>query len=433
MRILAVSSLLNIVNSAAESTSSSSSADKPPRNGASDLFDGMESNSKDLKRQKKKNEMLAKELRNVLDADALDLLTRGLALYTTSPSESESIEKQEDAVQNVQIALEVLGQFCSSLDGLSVPDEDDWQADGEEWKGILDVEEDSFVSDMAPMNGKALSSKTNGAEAMDEDDGPAEGDGEDETKPSLASSMKSVIVDSDLVQVLLRIASSHQAAFTNAHSSNGTNGDMVTTATNAASSSTPSELSRLRVLVQLRAIQALNNLLLTLSRSSQSISGVLSTEGLQALWSSLFDLFHSTQQSAHSPSHMEYSSAILGCILAMAQMGLDQLTVGSGETPVLVAALSQPTEAFTSWEEVKIRILAILSLLGTRADVSIQENDVRHDHSLSFVDMSSDRCRTDYWQGAALATAQLRRIGNTERSRATCLCAASRHRDRLIL
>jgi hypothetical protein len=334
LRVLAISCLLNIIH-----------CTSMPVPAAMLPFD----DPKEAKRLQKRHTRLADQLKHALDFKALETLVQGLQVDLNSLADEEEI-------QNLQIQLEVLGQFALSMDGLATLEEED------EWRGI-EAEGDDSAEDVSDVD-DAMDDAV--LEQLDVD---MNGDGDQEPEDAepgsmIPTSMGSVILDSNLVPTLLAFG----APSTIVPAING-QASIISTAQNG----TKSTADQLRDLCRLRAMEALNNLLFTCTRAHLasrpgSNSTFLPAPVLQSTWEALFQLL-----ATHANSHLaDYRLAVLGCVLACAQIAQNSLAIGSGETPFLLQVVGSAEED----ADVRARAISVLALLGARESVSVPENEV---------------------------------------------------------
>ncbi|ORY72381.1 hypothetical protein BCR35DRAFT_307647 [Leucosporidium creatinivorum] len=323
------------------------------------------------------------------------------AASTAQAIKLASIERQ---LSTLQLSLEILGEWCATLDaeGLGSMDEDD-----EDWGGIAvdgegDVEMGMDEDDDVPADGvfrKQL--------PKEEEDGMMAGE-EEEPVVELSSSALSLFADLPLQ--LLKLAHPTPLSFLRQPTdTTPTTAPSTLLPTSDATSSTPSSTADLPALLtpiadilttlHVRSLECLNNLYITLSRasSSESVSSFLSSEkqqsDLQQVWEATLGLVQGAAEGAKSVESgkegdveeveqrkMEVVGAGVGAAWGMARIGLGEegkLIVGPSTTPFLITMFSHPyaTLATPAGEAVRVRIAGALGWIGRREDVSAEENE----------------------------------------------------------
>jgi len=326
LRILAISVLLNICTSSTSETSILN----------------------------KKQKIMVQEIRIELNEKALWALILGLH-RPANPAGIDTEKDTEDRFLDLQAILEVLGEFCNSLDGFAVAEEE-----AEEWNGIREeangsVEQDNGMDEDENSVDGGLSMDGIEELAAEEDDSRAP------PVQEIDSSTKDALIKSNLIPTLMQFA-----AHSPTTSDRIGNGSSIPT-TNTAPLSTIQEA---QLLVSQRALEALNNLLFTLARSPSS-SPFLPAEILQSTWSSLFGLL---VPLANKPQSTLFAP-ILGSIWALAQMcfagGRSWIQMGNDEVPLLLSLIGGEV-----LEEAKIRCIGALGVLAARSGVAVEENRV---------------------------------------------------------
>lgn len=358
------------------------------------------------------------------------LLEAPSAASTAQALKLASIERQ---LSTLQLSLEILGEWCATLDaeGLGSMDDED-----EEWGGIAvdgegDVEMGMDEDDDVPADGVFRK------QIPKEDEDGMTGGGEEEPVVELSSSALSLFADLPLQ--LIKLAHPTPLSFLRqpAETPSSVPSTLLPTS-DSAPSTTPSTTADLPSLLHpiadilttlhVRSLECLNNLYITLARasSSSSVSSFLSSEkqqsALQQVWETTLGLVQGAAEGAKviengkegdveevEQRKMEVVGAGVGAVWGMARIGLgeegklvrfgsplfftippipraraDPMTlhspqiVGPSTTPFLVTMFSHPyaTVATPAGEAVRVRIAGALGWIGRREEVSAEENEV---------------------------------------------------------
>ncbi|GAA6019291.1 hypothetical protein JCM11491_001305 [Sporobolomyces phaffii] len=343
-----------------------------------------------------------------------------------------SLERQ---AQTLQLALEVLSEYLAS--GLSTPGSalDDAEADDEEWGGIsMDVEEGDLAmeEDDGAVDDAMGGAGAPGADAGDDDldgDDDSEMDG-DEMLEDLENLVGDDSDDSDagdddrddrdkkvtltsLPLQLLALSHPTPLSFVPAASFASTpdgadpaTGLISTSASPESSPSTlPAALSTLAeavTAIHVRAIEALNNLFVALSKAKKPYGrGKGKEKELQTVFERVLEGMHAAL-TAHAGANQaekkpaapqgeedvdeveerreELVSASAGVVWGCTRLGLEDggnLVVGPSTTPFLIQQVygsSFASAATPQGEAIRVRALGALGCIGRRRDVSVEEN-----------------------------------------------------------
>lgn len=225
----------------------------------------------------------------------------------------------EKKLSTLQLSLEILGEWCSSLDaeGLGAST---GAASGEEegWGGISALDEEGDVE--------------MGGEAMEDDDemsGDAEEDDEDdddEAEMAVELSGTALTLIEELPKLLLALALPTPLSFLPPPTTDATPAsavpNLIPTST-AGSTNSPHELplplvglAEILTTVHVRALECLNNLYITLARSISTPSGTAFLQNtknvaeLQTIWEEVLGLV--LQNSTASPSTVGVAGVVAG-------------------------------------------------------------------------------------------------------------------------
>jgi hypothetical protein len=358
-----------------------------------------------------------------------------------------SLERQ---AQTLQLALEILSEYLAS--GLSTPGSaldggDD--AEDEEWGGIsMDVEEGDLAMDEDDEDVTEVIGGTNGAvdEDLEGDDSEMDGDemledlenivgdSSDDEEEDAAPSTKATLTS--LPMSLLALSQNTSVSFIPATSFSSTPGGadpstgLISTAA-SSSSSVPtypaalSTLSEALTTIHVRAIEALNNLFVALSKAKKPYGrGKGKEKELQTVFEKVLEGMHTAltaqegaKKADKKPSGQgeeevdeveerreELVSASDGVVWGCTRLGLEEggslvrfhvaLTfvsfdanssslllqiVGPSATPFLVQNVyGSPfaSAATPQGEAIRVRVLGALGCIGRRKDVPVEENAV---------------------------------------------------------
>ncbi|KAM0750209.1 hypothetical protein T439DRAFT_380929 [Meredithblackwellia eburnea MCA 4105] len=335
---------------------------------------------------------------------------------TESQAPSGAVNKLttlEKKVSTLQLSLEVLGEWCASLDAEGLASarggNDDGMEDGEneeddeeeEWGGIVDQEGD------VEMGGDEDDGEDDGIirrhqEPMEE--GIDDGSDSDEEEKEINLPTNSISLFSSLPRLLLTLAKPTELSFAKTAATSTT---LAATApkssllipTEAATSTQPAStvvpealaaLSDLLTTVHVRALECLNNVFITLARSKSAVSIV--KKDLQGVWEGTLELVLGASQGAGEVTvgsteeegeerKMEIVMAGVGAVWGMARVGLGEeivLTIGDQVTPFLISLFSHSFAAAANpaGEAIRVRIAGALGWIGRRQGVPTAENQV---------------------------------------------------------
>ncbi|GAA5885287.1 hypothetical protein JCM16303_005988 [Sporobolomyces ruberrimus] len=342
-------------------------------------------------------------------------------------SRLNSLERQ---AQTLQLALEILSEYLAS--GLSTPgsslgDDMDGEED-EAWGGIsMDVEEadlamdededevDDAMGGLKETNGDLEGgdeSEMDGDEML-EDLENIVGDSSDEDDEDEASASASTKVTlTSLPLQLLALSQSTPLSFVPATSFASTpegadpsTGLISTSITSdSATPALPSSLSTLSeaiTAIHERAIEALNNLFVALSKAKKPYGrGKGKEKELQTVFEKVLEGMHAAltaqegakkvekKPTAHGEEEVdevlerreELVSASAGVVWGCTRLGLEEggsLVVGPSAAPFLVQQVynsSFASAATPQGEAIRVRVLGALGCIGRRKDVPVEEN-----------------------------------------------------------
>ena len=359
------------------------------------------------------------------------------------PSAAEAkLESVERRLTTLQLALEILGDWCSTVDGLGEEEEEEVPEfeeeeeeevpefeEEEEWEGIPDEEGmDAAADGTTYVNGTADGDDVE----MDVID-VAEGlttNGHDEESPIDQDDMADVLtspsrqttgnlsaglaVFAKLIPLLIGLAQPTAVSFQVEQPAAPTSNTIPTAASsssNGMASPIPQTVASSLGSIHVRAIEALNNLLISLGRLDESSGGgvvgsfAISQQGaLQTCWEGLFGLVDGLREEVAKSSAAKAAKDVKGKgkatagdrtdpqeeLLLAATTGIwtlarlfaagsgtdaSMLVVGEKEVPCLRAVLDG---VGNTSEEVATRSLEALGCLARRSSVTIAENEVRN-------------------------------------------------------
>ncbi|ORX35296.1 armadillo-type protein [Kockovaella imperatae] len=292
---------------------------------------------------------------DVASGDPTVKTTNGASTDHRSPSEI-TLEAIERSLMTVVVGLEILTAICA---------------------GVEDVDE----SEVEEANGASAGSEDEGDDDEEMEDG-GENDGNDEddlfdksrditmngsgppsTSISTSVTLSHLISTLKLPQRLTMLSTLTQLSLP---------------PSTAQPSPHPPTTSALSVL-HLRALEALNNLLLTsvaaISAGQGSSSQLATIVPLAKIWASIFrnvDLIKSEPESLGRKGQemrLEILEMCIGCLWGTASLSPDALNVSPGQESTLVDAVSVLRS-----ESARTRAIEILASLASRPSVSIEEN-----------------------------------------------------------
>ncbi|KAI5474969.1 Ankyrin repeat protein [Pseudohyphozyma bogoriensis] len=302
----------------------------------------------------------------------------------------------EKTLSTLQLSLEVLGSWCTSLDLAALSSSA--AEDGEEWGGIAEGQDDD--GDIGMMEDDA--GVFGGSDDEDEDDEAAEenddmmDDSEDANfGGELSSDALSLI--SNLPAILLRLSTPTSISFATVAPTPSTSvpASAIPTSTTAIGPTVPAELAGLSetlTTVHVRALECLNNLFITLSSSKADVFALVGEETVNKIWEDVLGAVQRESLSGGKQAavageedeveerRMEVVMAGVGVAWGLARLGVDKpgkLIVGPGTTPFLTNLFAQhpfATASTPAGESTRVRIAGILSCVGRRGGVSNEEN-----------------------------------------------------------
>ncbi|SGY16741.1 BQ5605_C012g06971 [Microbotryum silenes-dioicae] len=331
-----------------------------------------------------------------------------LADKSTSSAATAKLASYERQLSTLQLSMEVLSEWCASLDAEALG-QDAIEDEDEEWGGIAkdgegDVEMDEEEAEMGePEDGiirKVL---------------PMEEDEDLDVQPTLELGASALTLFVDLQAKLAKLAQpSTSLSFAQSASSGVAPAfapSLLPTSTTADSTATveaasllssnvvPSELAPIADIIStihVRAIETLNNLYITLARaiSAPNVTSFLSSrkDELQQVWESILNLVHRATVPSGLPStsadaetieerQREIVMAGTGVAWGLARISHEMenaaLIVGQATTPFLLSLFSHPfaTATTPAAESIRVRIAGALGWLGRREGVSNEENE----------------------------------------------------------
>lgn len=380
-----------------------------------------------------------------------DLALAQSSALGTSQAEVE-LESVERKLTMLQMALEVLGEWCAGVDGLGDADEadreDDFEfAEADEWKGIPDEDMDAeapsangHAADDVEMDVEApLANGNDGSDAsgFDEDDmADVIGKSSDPGQANGAGVSSGIAVFAKLVPLLVSLAIPTPVSFQKHVPSGSPNGTTIPAATTASDVTptipVPQPVATSLAAIHVRAVEALNNLLITLGRldeTSGPASSVLEgfatsqTAALQAAWERLFGVVDGLKEDLKSEAgrtkaekgkrkasaavapEEELLLAAVTTIWTLARL----FAAGPPEAAVIIVGakesvcLCEVLEGATSGnEEIAGRTVEALGCLARRKGVSVEENEVSRDPA-GLSERATDALRwTGNWYPPAL-------------------------------
>lgn len=325
------------------------------------------------------------------------------------------LASSERQLSTLQLSLEVLSSWIAANDAANLAhgdDEgDDLDDEDEEWAGADgegDVEMDGEEDD----NDEVIIQKPLPQEedhGMDED--PSEGEGSEDEDDSEAESAPEAVpagLAADLPLQLLKLATpssplSFAAApvapvVSNTSTLVSTTAGQASEAPASPAAAIPSQLSpiaELTTTIHVRALEALNNLFITLALAPKPAKAVRQAD-LQTVFEGVLGLIQSAIASAGDGAgadapegaevdelqerRMEVVMAGVGAVWGMCRVGLGpkgKLTVGPDATPFLLSVFSHPfAKAQTpAGEAIRVRVAGALGWVARREAVSNDENE----------------------------------------------------------
>ncbi|SCV67767.1 BQ2448_5378 [Microbotryum intermedium] len=328
---------------------------------------------------------------------------------STSSAATTKLASYERQLSTLQLSLEVLSEWCASLDAEALG-QDFIEDEDEEWGGIAkdgegDVEMDEDEAEMdEPVDG--IIRKVLPMEDEDEDLG---------MQPTLELGASALTLFVNLQAKLAKLAQpSTSLSFAQSSSSStaaASAPSLLPTSTTAHSTATieaasllssnvvPSELAPIADIIStihVRAIEALNNLYITLARAvaAPSVASFLSSrkDELQQVWESILNLVHRATIPSGLPSTSEDAQTIeerqreiimagTGVAWGLARISHEMenrpLMVGQATAPFLVSLFSHQfaVAATPAAESIRVRIAGALGWLGRREGISNEENE----------------------------------------------------------
>ncbi|GAA5915546.1 Syo1p [Sporobolomyces salmoneus] len=345
---------------------------------------------------------------------------------TPAPNSPQSrLNSLERQAQTLQLALEILSEYLAS--GLSTPgsslSDDMNEGEDEEWGGIsMDVEEGDLAmdedEDAEVIVGQHVDDHLEGeddsemdGDEMLEDLENIVGDDSSDDEEEVASTPK--ITLTSLPLQLLALSQPTSLSFVPATSFSSTpegadpSTGLISTSAAADTSSAPvlpaalSTLSEALTTIHVRAIEALNNLFVALSKAKKPYGrGKGKEKELQTVFEKVLEGMHAaltaqegakkvdkkpTTQGEEDVDEVEERreelvSASAGVVWGCTRLGLEEggnLVVGPSTTPFLVQNVygsSFASAATPQGEAIRVRALGALGCIGRRRDVPVEEN-----------------------------------------------------------
>ncbi|GAA5858433.1 hypothetical protein JCM1840_001202 [Sporobolomyces johnsonii] len=332
-------------------------------------------------------------------------------------SRLSSLERQ---AQTLQLALEILSEYLasplSSSSSAGPEMNDDEEESEEEWGGkSMDVEEGDIEMDeddeamddeREVIDGDAVpgedEDEMDGDEMLDDLEAIAGSSDDEADEPAANGSSKT-----SLPLQLLALTAPTSLSFLPATSFSSATGDSDPSApgliSTSATSSTPllpaslSALSDALTTIHVRAVEALNNLFVSVAKGKKGKKG---GKEQQEVFEKVLELMHASLSAAEEAAkskagkektgeeeqdeleerRAELVSAGAGVVWGCARLGLDEggsLIVGPSTTPFLIQQVyNSPFAAAQTpqGEAVRVRVLGALGWIGRRRDVPVEEN-----------------------------------------------------------
>jgi len=319
------------------------------------------------------------------------------------------LASSERQLSTLQLSLEVLSSWIAANDAANLANGDDMDDDEEEWAGAegegdVDMDGAEEDNDDEVIIQKPLPEQED--HGMEED--PSEGgDSEDDSEAEAEAEVVPGGIAAELPLQLIALATPSSplsfVAATTAPAVSNTSTLVSTTAgqaeepTAAPAPSIPEQLSpiaELTTTVHVRALEALNNLFITLALAPKPAKAVRAAE-LQTVFEGVLGLIQGAIASAGDGAgagiegddgdelqerRMEVVMASVGAVWGMCRVGLGakgKLAVGPDATPFLLSVFTHPfAQAQTpAGEAIRVRIAGALGWIGRRDGIAAAENE----------------------------------------------------------
>ncbi|KAK4698959.1 hypothetical protein P7C70_g7310, partial [Phenoliferia sp. Uapishka_3] len=299
----------------------------------------------------------------------------------------------EKKLSTLQLSLEILGEWCASLDAEGLGAIAEGSDEDEEWGGIDAGGDVEMGDDEEEGDERGAQDEAEGivSRKMEEDDEEAP---EEDSPVELNESALSLF--SNLPLLLLTLAQPTSLSFAPTTSSITLAATAPSTLLPTSTSPLPSAipealtpLSDLLTTVHVRSLECLNNLYITLARSKNAAD---CSKDLQKVWEGTLELVLGAVQGEVVTERVEGSAeegeerkmevvmAGVGAAWGMARVGLGEdgeLIVGEQATPFLISVFSHPfaTAATPAGEAIRVRVAGALGWIGRRSNIAPAENE----------------------------------------------------------
>lgn len=289
-----------------------------------------------------------------------------------------TLASYEKKLSTLQLSLEILGEWCASLDAETLANSGRAESEEEEWGGIptendveMDEDDDDVDDDEEVILGAGAKLEAGGEmddDAIDLGDESSQEGGEDSELPSSAFTLFL-----ELPSLLIKLAQPTSLSFpppfttSTTTSSNSTTSNLIPTASTPSSTSTSapisphlSSISEHITTIHVRSLDCLNNLYITLSRSiasSESNSKRLLSDkklisDLQSTWETVLGLVQvrlssegssvpiigKKEEEVGEDRSMELVMAGVGAVWGMSRIGLG---TGGSLVNLIISSLIQ--------------------------------------------------------------------------------------------
>lgn len=326
------------------------------------------------------------------------------------------LASSERQLSTLQLSLEVLSSWIAAndaanlahagddADDLEDDDEEEWAgADGEgdvEMEGDEDGEEEVIIQKPLPEEEDHGMQEDGESDGEGSDDDDSEAGGEAEAVPAgLAADLPLQLLKLATPSSPLSFAAAPAApVVSNTSTLVSTTAGQAQDQPAAPATSIPSELSpiaELTTTIHVRALEALNNLFITLALAPKPAKAVRQAD-LQAVFEGVLGLIQGAIASAGDGAgadapegvevdelqerRMEIVMAGVGAVWGMCRVGLGakgRLSVGPDATPFLLSVFSHPfAKAQTpAGEAIRVRVAGALGWIARRDAVAAEENE----------------------------------------------------------
>ncbi|EGG05262.1 uncharacterized protein MELLADRAFT_107758 [Melampsora larici-populina 98AG31] len=278
-------------------------------------------------------------------------------------SEELLLESAERRLTTLQLSLELLGEWCATLDGFQTEEETNPNPEDLEAKDDMVEDDDEEDDDDDTEMREAL--VPDSTKKIDHDGDEEMGNGsetEDLVNPT-ALPIDQIPSNqfSKLFHSFMKLSQPIQTPDLPTHTiptaaENGSQDDLM-----------PQTIQELVIGIHTRALQSINNLLITLERTG-STSKILNDQDLDVAWKLVLQIVNG---SSTSPLILP----AVTCLWSLVRIDAVQLVLQRQSNSLIEGLLNLLDDEFVG-VEVRSRLVSVLSVVGSCASITVEENQV---------------------------------------------------------